>query len=143
MDGNLSSIWDRINNLDIRLTPHQYQRAVKRDVETLLNTRIALPPHAFAALPHCRDSLLTFGLPDFAQLCLSSSADRSEICQHLKTSLQRHEPRLSNIRVSLGHEKTINKLGFVISAQLPALAGLGRFQFDVTLEPSSLHYSVR
>lgn len=73
MDGNLSSIWDRINNLDIRLTPHQYQRAVKRDVETLLNTRIALPPHAFAALPHCRDSLLTFGLPDFAQLCLSSN----------------------------------------------------------------------
>lgn len=144
MDGYLSSVWYRLNNGGHRLSPEQFQLEVKRDLDALLNTRSAVQEDMLAAFPHCRDSILTFGLSDFAQMCLSNSADRKEICRRLKTSLERHEPRLSKVQVNLVPEAgAINRLSFVISARLPALAAAGRFQFNIMLEPSSLHYSVR
>lgn len=144
MDGHLASVWDRLNNAPTRLTPEHFKHRVKHDLEALLNTRVATGDDVLAAFPHCRHSILTFGLIDFAQLCLGSGADREAICLGLKTSIERHEPRLTKVRVTLAHEPgTINRLAFVISGQLRALAGCDRFEFDVTLEPSSLQYSVR
>jgi type VI secretion system protein ImpF len=141
-----SSVWERLTapSTAAMLTLEQHKRAITRDLENLLNTRTATPDADLAGLPLSRRSVAHFGLADFAQLCLSSSADRKEICDQLEAAIARHEPRLAEVRVSLAHEPgVVNRLGFVITAQLRKGAAGERMRFDVTLEPSSLHYSIR
>lgn len=148
-----SSVWDRLigpprasagHPDPMRLTLEQYKRVIARDLEALLNTRIATPEEELAAYPACRNSIVNFGLADFAQLCLTSSEDRKEICDRLTAAIERHEPRLRHVRARLVSESgTINRLSFAISGQLRARTGDDRVQFDVMLEPSSLHYSIR
>lgn len=148
-----SSVWDKLRGpvptpggqqQPARLTLEQYQRAIARDLEALLNTRIATPEQELEHYPACRHSIVNFGLADFAQLCLTSSDDRKAICDRLTAAIERHEPRLRQVRVQLLDEPgMVNRLSFVISAQLQARAGDERVRFDVMLEPSSQHYSIR
>lgn len=150
IDSFTSSVWDRLiaepaaPQLGAGHLPlARYKQVIARDLEALLNTRIALPEQALAGLPNCRNSIINFGLADIAQLCLSDSEDRKEICDRLRASIERHERRISHVRVSLLSEAgTVNRLHFVVSGQLRAIASLDRAQFDVQLEPSSLHYSI-
>lgn len=148
-----ASVWDRLTEpVDspaahgpaARLTLAQYQRAIARDLEALLNTNIAIPEEELQRYPGCKNSIVNFGLADFAQLCLGSSDDRQEICERLKAAIERHEPRLSHVRADLADAPgTINRLSFAISAQLRARAEDEPVRFDVLLEPSNLHYSIR
>jgi type VI secretion system protein ImpF len=148
-----ASVWDRLSEQlhpsaahgpAARLTLAQYQRAIARDLEALLNTNIAIPEEELQRYPGCRNSIVNFGLADFAQLCLSSSDDRQEVCDRLQAAIERHEPRLCHVRADLADEAgTINRLSFAISGQLRALAEDERVRFDVLLEPSNLHYSIR
>jgi type VI secretion system protein ImpF len=151
-DGFTSSVWDRLiatphacaaHEGAVHLTLEQFKRVIARDLEALLNTRVALSGEALAGLPSCRNSIVNFGLADFAQLCLSDSEDRKEICDRLRAAIERHERRLSNVRVQLVSETgMVNRLSFLITGQLRAIAANERTQFDVRLEPSSLHYSI-
>lgn len=148
-----SSVWDRLiepvhapagQAPSTRLTLEQYKRVIARDLEALLNTRTAIPDDELEPFPCCRNSIVNFGLADFAQLCLTSSEDRKEICDRLTAAIERHEPRLRQVHAKLVHEPgMVNRLSFVISAQLQARAEDERVQFDVMLEPSSQHYSIR
>lgn len=148
-----SSIWDRLiapchatagHANPMRLTLEQYKRFIARDLEVLLNTRIATPESELASYPACRNSIVNFGLADFAQMCLTSNEDRKEICDRLMVAIKRHEPRLHHVRARLVSEAgTINRLRFAISGQLRAREEDDRVHFDVMLEPSSLHYSIR
>ena len=148
-----SSVWDKLIEpaltpagqlQPMRLTLEQYQRVIARDLESLLNTRIATPAEALASYPACRDSIVNFGLADFAQLCLSTAEDRKAICDGLTAAIIRHEPRLRHVRAQLVSEAgAINRLSFAISALLCAPSDEGRVRFGVRLEPSSLHYFIR
>lgn len=148
-----SSAWDRLigtsNPSDpqrhpTRLTLAQYKRVIARDLETLLNTRIATPDQELNGFPHCRGSIANFGLVDFAELCLSSGEDRKIICDRLAAAIERHEPRLAHVRAQLAHEPgVINRLSFVISGRLRARDNDERAHFDLMLQPSNLHYSIR
>jgi type VI secretion system protein ImpF len=110
----------------------------------LLNTRVALSADELAAYPACRESIVNFGLADFAQLCLTRSEDRKIVCDLLTRAIARHEPRLVHVRVRLIEQSgMVNRLSFAISGQLRALADDDRVQFDVMLESSNLHYSIR
>lgn len=147
-----SSVWDRLtapagttgsHEGAGRLSAEQYKRAIAHDLEALLNTRVAFPEGELATLPLCQRSILNFGLTDFAQLCQSDSEDRKEICLRLRDAIERHEPRLAKVRVTLRAEAgMVNRLSFVISAQLRALPANDRALFDMRLEQSTLHYSV-
>lgn len=140
------SVWERLTMplTPATLTLEQHKRAITRDLENLLNTRTAMADADLAGLPLCRRSIANFGLADFAQLCLSSSTDRKDVCDQLVAAIGRHEPRLTCARVQLVHEPgVVNRLSFVITAQLRTMASGERLRFDVMLEPSSLHYSVR
>lgn len=147
-----SSVWDRIiapphaapAQPDARqLTLDQFKRVIARDLEALLNTRIAIPEEELSGQPYCNNSIVNFGLADFAQLCLTSSEDRKEICDRLIAAIERHETRLCNVRAHLVAEPgAINRLSFVVSAQLRA-AGDQHVRFDILREPSSLHYFIR
>lgn len=148
-----SSVWDRMiapvhaapAQPDARhLTLDQFKRVIARDLEALLNTRIAVPEEELAGQPYCSNSIVNFGLADFAQLCLTSSEDRKQICDRLKAAIERHETRLCNVRAHLVKETgAINRLSFVVSGQLRAVAAGEQVRFDILLEPSSLHYSIR
>src|SRR5471032_2852746 len=146
--GYTASVWDRliappqasaVNEGAELLSIAQFKQAIARDLEALLNTRVAIPDGELSNLPRCRNSIVNFGLSDFAQLCLTSSVDRKEICERLQAAIERHEPRLCNVRAHLvSVAGMVNQLSFVISAQLRTMAVGERTQFDVKLEPSSL-----
>lgn len=148
-----SSVWDRLieplqasagERRPARLSLAQYQHVIARDLEVLLNTRVAIVAEELEPYPACRDSIVNFGLADFAQLCLTSREDRKEICDRLTAAIARHEPRIAQVRVRLVDETgTVNRLSFAITGQLRAFADEDRVQFDIVLEPSSLHYSIR
>jgi type VI secretion system protein ImpF len=141
-----SSIWDRVSlpATGTLLTLDQHKRAITRDLENLLNTRTAAADDELAGLPLCRASIANFGLADFAQLSLSSSDDRKAVCDQLVRAIALHESRLTGVRVQLVHETgMVNRLSFVITARLQAQASNEQVRFDVMLEPSSLHYSIR
>ncbi|HEU5436619.1 MAG TPA: type VI secretion system baseplate subunit TssE [Telluria sp.] len=148
-----SSVWDRLiepvspgsgQQRQLRLSLPQYKRAIARDLEALLNTRVAFTADELAHYPACRASIVNFGLADFAQLCLGSSDDRKIVCDLITSAIARHEPRLRQVRARLVEQAgMVNRLSFAISGQLRALAESDRVQFDVMLEPSNLHYSIR
>ena len=148
-----SSVWDRLiapigpaagQQRSRELSLAQYKRAIARDLEALLNTRVAITAEEWALYPACKESIVNFGLADFADLCLTSSDDRKTICDLLTSAIARHEPRLTQVEATLVEERgMINRISFVISGQLRALADNERVNFDVMLESSNLHYSIR
>jgi len=148
-----ATVWDRMieplpaggdqGQLPLRSLA-QYKRAIARDLEVLLNTRVALSADELVAYPFCADSIVNFGLADFAQLCLTSSEDRKAVCDLVTAAIARHEPRLSQVRARLVEETgMVNRLSFAISARLRVLDDDEPVQFDVMLESSNLHYSIR
>jgi type VI secretion system protein ImpF len=126
-----------------RLSLDQIKDSIARDLEALLNTRVAIPEHAFAAYPEARRSILNYGLADFAGLSLTSSEDREAICASLKAAIEIHEPRLTQVCASLELEAgSINRLHFVINATLQLSPSSEPVNFNAVLQPSSLHYSI-
>lgn len=155
----ITSVWDRLTERIERIEPsvaaagqgrpsraslEQHKRSISRDLEVLLNTRVTLSAEELAPYPACRNSILNFGVADFAQLCLTSSDDRKIVCDLLTSAIARHEPRLTHVRARLVEEEgVVNRLSFAISGQLRELADKERVQFDVMLESSTMHYSIR
>lgn len=157
MEGFSASLFDRLtghghgataaahggHGVPARLTLAQLKDSVARDLEELLNTRLALVPEALAGYPECAASILNYGLVDFAGMCLSSSDDRARICASLKAAIERHEPRLGNVQARIECQAgTINRLSFVIAATLQLYRACEAVNFDAVLQPSSLRYSI-
>ncbi|WP_367185344.1 type VI secretion system baseplate subunit TssE [Rugamonas sp.] len=79
----------------------QLKDAVARDLEDLFNTRAALSDSVLAAFPEVGKSILSYGLIDFAGLCLTSDEDKKKICAAVELAVQRHEPRLYAVSAAL------------------------------------------
>lgn len=117
--------------------------SVARDLEALLNTRIAMPEPPPRRFPECRRSLVTYGLQDFAGRSLSSFDDRAHICACLEQAIARHEPRLRNVRASLElRDDAVNCLNFSITALLVVHAAKEPVSFDAVLQPTSQQYTI-
>jgi type VI secretion system protein ImpF len=126
-----------------RLSVEQQKDSIARDLEALLNTRVAIPEHVFAALPEARRSILNYGLVDFAGLCLTSKEDRQAVCASLKAAIEIHEPRLTDVSASLEFDTgSVNRLHFVINARLQLDPASEPVNFNAVLQPSSLHYAI-
>ncbi|TFW23162.1 type VI secretion system baseplate subunit TssE [Massilia arenosa] len=138
------SLFDRLfGSASDQLTLEQYKDSVARDLEALLNTRLAILPEMLAPFPHCQNSVLHYGLVDFAGLCLSSDDDRKKVCASLKDAIERHEPRLDNVQATLeAQEGSVNRLSFVITATLKDTGLAEPVNFNAVLQPSSLRYSI-
>ena len=125
-------------------TVEQLKEAIARDLESLLNTRAAMPEHLFAGYPEAGKSVLTYGLIDFAGMCMTSDIDRKRICAAVLLTIVRHEPRLHSVTTALRMRGSyINRFDFVISGKLKAQAACDLVQFDAVLEPSTQQYSIR
>ncbi|MES2297037.1 MAG: type VI secretion system baseplate subunit TssE [Pseudomonadota bacterium] len=128
---------------EVRLTLDELKASVARDLEDLLNTRVALPPGHLDDYPLCRRSIYNYGLEDFAALCLTSSEDRKLICTYIEKAIERFEPRLGDVVAKVAtHDGAINRLDFLISGTLKAHSTSRRVEFNAMLQPSTLHYSV-
>ena len=126
-----------------RLTIEELKDTVARDLEALLNTRSSIPEELLKAYPECSRSMVTYGLGDFADLCLSSPTDRAAICASIEETIACHEPRLRNIRARLDQQgDSVNRLNFSITAVLVASVSQEPVNFDAVLTPSTLQYSI-
>ena len=130
-----------------RLNVEELKDAVARDLEALLNTRSTIQDGALAVFPECAASMVSYGLCDFADRSLSSPTDRAHICTCIENTIERHEPRLQNVKarldVAAAGTTTVNRLDFSITAVLVASVSQEPVNFDAVLQPSTLQYSIR
>lgn len=147
MDGYRPGLLDRLLGAHTGgdlLSQEQLKESVARDLEALLNTRSALPQQLLQAYPECARSVLNFGLADFAGLSHSSSEDRLRICSSIRQAVERYEPRLCNVQVTLAERTgTVNRIDIVIIGVLRAHGANEAVSFSAALQPSSLHYSIK
>src|SRR5438552_3823718 len=78
----------------------ELKRAVRRDLEDLLNTRrccLPLPED----LKELERSLVNYGIPDFTGAGMGSSESRDELRRAIEDVIRRHEPRFQTVTVHL------------------------------------------
>ncbi|UGQ44827.1 type VI secretion system baseplate subunit TssE [Massilia endophytica] len=127
-----------------QLTAEQYKDAVMRDLEDLLNTRVAIPARCFEGYPRCAASLLNYGVPDFAGLSMSSSEDRALVCNTLRLAIERHEPRLRCVQARVAEMPgAVNRIHFLITGVLQGQGISETVGFNAVLQPSTLRYSIK
>lgn len=120
----------------------RFRQALRRDLEWLLNTRrnITPPPEWCRELQY---SLFEFGLPDLTTYSLSTARDQGQLVSIMEEVLERFEPRLRNVTVSL---LPVNSKARILKFQIEGLlrmdTGVERVQFDTTLDLSSGGYNV-
>ncbi|WP_047391530.1 type VI secretion system baseplate subunit TssE [Chitinibacter sp. ZOR0017] len=121
----------------------QFRRALARDLEYLLNTRLMEQDEVFAASPLAADSMLQFGIPDLSGVSLLNPQDREHLRDRLRKAIERHEPRLSRVRISLDAPRELERhLRFRVDAILKVHPTRPPVSFDATLQLSSNVYRV-
>jgi type VI secretion system protein ImpF len=122
----------------------EWRESITRDLEALLNTRSALLPHALASYPEVSGSVVNYGLIDFAGMCMTSDTDQKRICTAVRLAIERHEPRLHRVTATLQPRKgAINRVDFMITAQLKNAPVAEPMQFNAVFQPSLQRYSVQ
>jgi type VI secretion system protein ImpF len=118
-------------------------RSVTRDLQALLNTRSALSPTSLAPYPAVSGSIVNYGLIDFAGMSMNSDTDQQEICRAVRLAIERHEPRLHQVEVTLrGRKGAINRVDFVITARLKSTLLTEPMSFNAVFRPSLQQYSI-
>ena len=84
-------------------TANDLLETLRRDLENLLNARRRTPTMP-DDLPIARDSMLAFGLPELSSLRADTHEDWQAVGARLKEALERHDPRLRDVQVTVGEE---------------------------------------
>jgi type VI secretion system protein ImpF len=122
----------------------EWKESITRDLEALLNTRSALLPEALAGYPEVSASVVNYGLIDFAGMCMTSDTDQQRICTAVRLAIERHEPRLHKVTATLQPRKgAINRVDFVITAELKNAPVADPMQFNAVFQPSLQRYSIQ
>ena len=153
MQSFVPGLFDRLDADDdaplgeFRATPRradEWRESITRDLEALLNTRSALLPHVLAAYPEVGASVVNYGLIDFAGMCMTSDTDQKRICTAVRQAIERHEPRLHKVTATLQPRKgAINRVDFVITAQLKNAPVAEPMHFNAVFQPSLQRYSIQ
>jgi len=116
---------------------------VRRDLEALLNTRQLLAATRAAANDEVQHSILTYGLPDFSALNVSSQSDRHVVRQALERAIRIFEPRLDPVRVVMEETDVKDRrLRFRIEAVLQVQPTPEPVTFDAVLQVTTQEYRV-
>jgi len=135
-------LFDRLDADDDAL--HTWKESITRDLEALLNTRSALLPDTLAGYPEVSGSIVNYGLIDFAGMCMTSDTDQKRICTAVRLAIERHEPRLHKVTATLQPRKgAINRVDFVITAQLKNAPVADPMLFNAVFQPSLQRYSIQ
>lgn len=125
-------------------TLEQLKESVARDLEALLNTRTALTEESLEGYPHAAASVLTYGMRDFADLCLTSDEDQKKVCAAVKLAVERHEPRLVNVTAAVRvQRRPVLRVQIQIEGTLRAAQESGAVRFSAMLKPWSQQYLVK
>jgi type VI secretion system protein ImpF len=100
-------------------SPQQMMEAVRRDLIDLLNTRqsdLDIDPR----LVQVHRSVIGYGLPDLCTLKAETTQDRESLTQVLKAIIERFEPRLKDVNVTIkkGADPKDRSINFHIEARL-------------------------
>jgi type VI secretion system protein ImpF len=107
-------------------TVEKMASAVRRDLEELLNT-VSSHGRGFPDdFPETRDSLVTYGLPDLASVEAISGVQRKAIGDLIRRAVERFEPRLKRVKVT------------VLAAEADAVRGSVKFRVEarLTVDPA-------
>ncbi len=125
------------------LTLEQMKACVARDIESLLNARIGPRGDVLSDYPLARASIISFGLDDFVGLSLANPKDRERICAAIRDAINRHEPRLTKVVVSIAPNASAQQfLNFSVTAMLVLAPAVEAVSFDALLQPSTQQYAV-
>ncbi len=121
----------------------ELRRAVRRDLEALLNTRqrcISAP----ANLTELQTSFVNYGIPDFSGLNLTTEAQRETFRATIEGIIRRYEPRFQKVRVVLleNVDALDRTLRFRIEALIYADPAPEPLVFDSYLEPVTHSFAV-
>jgi len=97
----------------------ELRESVKRDLESLLNTRQTRSELADNS-DELATSMLTYGLPDFTSTGGSGIDENDMLCRAVERTIERFEPRLRHVGVSVVPAKSAfeRSLHLTISAML-------------------------
>ena len=122
----------------------QLRNSVRRDLESLLNTRynVVKPPDN---LIEVEKSLLNYGLPDLATINITDSKKRDQFTLSLQKTLEEYEPRFKTVKVSYidNKDETDRTLRFRIDAVIYADPLPQVVVFDSILESVTRTVSVK
>lgn len=127
------------SSLDLR----QFRQVVARDLEALLNTRRSDPNETAMDYPESAQTMLTYGVMDLNSLCLQNPDDRSLLREDIRRAIERFEPRLKRVRVSLDTGGASERsLRFRVAGVLAPYPNRPTVTFDATLQLASNSYRV-
>lgn len=147
--GLMPSLLDRLIDPDADGTAwrhgygaRQMIASVHRDLEDLLNTRSVLtdlPPDC----PELARSIATYGMPDLTSIEAITPDQRARIGKMLEALIQRHEPRLKEVRATLidPDQAVRRSVKFHIEARL-SVEPAPEVAFDTILELTTGHSSI-
>jgi len=116
----------------------EMRRAVRRDLEALLNTRqrcVSWPED----LRELDRSLLSYGIRDFASLNLDTDTEREAFCLDVEGVIRRNEPRFVSVSVTLlkNQEAVDRTMRFRIEALMYADPAPEAIVFDSFVDPAA------
>ncbi|MEL0603104.1 type VI secretion system baseplate subunit TssE [Pseudoalteromonas undina] len=124
------------------ITISELRKSVRRDIEALLNARIQWHtwPTQYSELS---TSCLSYGLPDFSSMSVSSHEGRALLCETVKNTILKFEPRFLEVEVFTDEEVPVNRvLNLRINALLYADPEPEFISFDSEVEPVNLGMKV-
>ena len=120
------------------------RRALRRDIEALLNTRKPWRsiPARFTAL---KTSVLSYGLSDFAGGTANGPNHQERLRAEIEDAIRRFEPRLTNVEVELVAQPSPLEavLSFRINALLPIDPVPEPVSFDTTVDTTTSDVDIR
>ena len=122
----------------------QFRLAVKRDLESLLNTT-RMPIEVPEFCDEVNRSVLFFGLPDIASISIQNPGDEQRLMRSLEAAIEMFEPRLARARVTSrdSYSSTRQAITFHVEAMLMIEPAPERISFDTVLEITKGAYSVK
>jgi len=117
-------------------------RAVRRDLEDLLNTHQAIP-HLGIEFPRLAESVVGYGVPDPSEFPLETPAGRRRFAVALSEVIRRHEPRLNDVRIEVvsGDSGQQRELDFRVIGRL-AVEPAPRVVFESKLHVPTGQFSI-
>ena len=128
---------------EMHLDMSRYKQAVARDLESLLKSRRVDFDDQVESLPQARRSVMTYGITDLSSLSLLDPGAQGDLRTQIKTAIDRHEPRLSRVRVSLDVPKGPDRqLRFRVDAVLTVHPQKPPVVFDAMLQLTTNTYRI-
>lgn len=128
-------------NSSLQFDLRRFKHAVARDLDALLNSRCVDLDEEIERYPHARRSVVNFGIIDLSSLSLLAPDDRALLRDKIRITIERHEPRLARVRVTLDAPKeTERMLRFRVDAVLKVHPNKPTVSFDAMLQLSSNAY---